>query len=140
MSLSASRAQRWVGEMVCFPQLFFFFFYPPADGEKYSFSSPHFHVFSYASCVDLTQLLSQPNASWRTLRIPLYVVLSYVSGGGMNCVRWDICVSEYHTQLAKMSFDKIFDLTAGVYFNFCNMRAPPWVVFCFSLGYSSAPE
>ena len=22
-------------------------------------SSPHFHVFSYASCVDLTQLLSQ---------------------------------------------------------------------------------
>ena len=26
--------------------------------------------------------------------------------------------SEYHTQLAKMSFDKIFDLTAGVYFNF----------------------
>ena len=29
--------------------------------------TPHFHVFSYASCVDLTQLLSQPNASWRTL-------------------------------------------------------------------------
>ena len=26
--------------------------------------------------------------------------------------------SEYHTQLAKMSFDKIFDLTAGVYFHF----------------------
>ena len=50
---------------------FFFFFYPPADGEKYSFSSPHFHVFSYASCVDLTPLLSQPNASWRTLRVPL---------------------------------------------------------------------
>ena len=23
--------------------------------------------------------------------------------------------SEYHTQLAKMSFDEIFDLTAGVY-------------------------
>ena len=45
----------------------FFFFHPPADGEKLSFSSPHFHVFSYASCVDLTQLLSQPNASWRTL-------------------------------------------------------------------------
>ena len=49
----------------------FFFFYPPADGEKKSFSSPHFHVFSYASCVDLTRLLSQPNASWRTLRVPL---------------------------------------------------------------------
>ena len=27
--------------------------------------------------------------------------------------------SEYHTQLAKMSFDKIFDLTA-VYFSFYN--------------------
>ena len=26
--------------------------------------------------------------------------------------------SEYHTQLAKMSFDKIFDLLDGVYFNF----------------------
>ena len=33
-----------------------------------------------------------------------------------NCPR-----SEYHTQLAKMSFDKIFDLTAGVYFNFSNI-------------------
>ena len=31
--------------------------------------------------------------------------------------------SEYHTQLAKMSFDKIFDLTAGVYFNFYNIYA-----------------
>ena len=29
--------------------------------------------------------------------------------------------SEYHTQLAKMSFDKIFDLTAGVYFHFYNI-------------------
>ena len=28
---------------------------------------------------------------------------------------------EYHTQLAKMSFDKIFDLAAGVYFLFCNI-------------------
>ena len=26
----------------------------------------------------------------------------------------------YHSQLAKMSFDKIFDLTAGVYFYFYN--------------------
>ena len=25
---------------------------------------------------------------------------------------------EYHTQLAKMNFDEIFDLTAGVYFHF----------------------
>ena len=32
-----------------------------------------------------------------------------------------ICIyarSEYHTQLANMSFDKIFDLTAGVYVHF----------------------
>ena len=29
--------------------------------------------------------------------------------------------SEYHTQLAKMSFDKIFDFKAGVYFNFFNI-------------------
>ena len=30
--------------------------------------------------------------------------------------------SEYRTQLAKMSFDKIFDLTAaGVHFNFCDI-------------------
>ena len=40
-----------------------FFFHPPgADGEKQSLRSPHFHVFPYASCVDLTQLLLQPNA------------------------------------------------------------------------------
>ena len=30
---------------------------------------------------------------------------------------------EYHTQLAKMSFDEIFDLTAGVYFDFFIMYA-----------------
>ena len=32
--------------------------------------------------------------------------------------------SEYHTQLAKMGFDEIFDLTAGVYFNLYNMHVP----------------
>ena len=32
--------------------------------------------------------------------------------------------SEYHTQLAKMSFDKIFDLTAGVYFYY-NIHSRP---------------
>ena len=30
-------------------------------------------------------------------------------------------ISEYHTQLAKINFDKIFDLTAGVYFYFFSM-------------------
>ena len=36
-----------------------------------------------------------------------------------------------HTQLAKMSFDKIFDLTAGVYFNFYNIAAA--AVYTFPL-------
>ena len=31
--------------------------------------------------------------------------------------RYVTAQSEYHAQLAKMSFDKIFDLTAGVYFH-----------------------
>ena len=31
--------------------------------------------------------------------------------------------SGIHTQLAKMSLDKIFDLTAGVYFNFYDIQA-----------------
>ena len=38
-----------------------------------------------------------------------------------TCVRTALRIiyrSEYHTQLAKMSFDEIFDLTAGVYFHF----------------------
>ena len=39
----------------------------------------------------------------------------YFSGGGTSCFSYDMR-SEYHTQLAEMSFDKIFDLTAGVYF------------------------
>ena len=30
--------------------------------------------------------------------------------------------SQYHTQLAKMSFGEIFDLTAGVYFDFSLYR------------------
>ena len=53
------------------PFFFFFFLSSGGWGKIKSFSSPHFRVFSYASCVDLTQLLSQPNASWRTLRVPL---------------------------------------------------------------------
>ena len=34
--------------------------------------------------------------------------------------------SEYYTQLAKMSFDKMFDLTAGVYFNFFDIPQFYW--------------
>ena len=34
-------------------------------------------------------------------------------------------IPEYHTQLAKMSFDKMFDLTAGVYFYFYNIPGAP---------------
>ena len=58
------------------PNNFFYFFFSSSGGWgkiKLFRSSPHFHVFSYASCVDLTQLLSQPNASWRTLRVPSQV-------------------------------------------------------------------
>ena len=41
-----------------------------------------------------------------------YVLIYHIRG---------IARSEYRTQLAKMSFDKIFGLTAGVYFNFYNI-------------------
>ena len=34
------------------------------------------HVFSFVSCVDLNQLLSQPNASWCVLRIPLRIAIA----------------------------------------------------------------
>ena len=47
----------------------FFFFILRRIG-KYKALAHHTSTL-YASCVDLTQLLSQPNASWRTLRIPL---------------------------------------------------------------------
>ena len=49
--------------------LSFFFILRRMGKNKALRSSPHFHVFPYASCVDLTQLLSQPNASWRILRV-----------------------------------------------------------------------
>ena len=81
---------------------FFFFFYPPADGEKESFSLPHFRVFSYASCVDLTSVLKEsyrgsiifsgmivcgfkPKYYWctrRTFYLPLFKVdIKRVCGG-----------------------------------------------------------
>ena len=91
-----SHSVRMPSSRICSVVFFFFQIYPPADREKKKSStplqpesrfwghnyldlvwggvwglSPRFHVFSYASCVDLTQLLSQPNASWRVLRIPL---------------------------------------------------------------------
>ena len=34
-----------------------------------------------------------------------------------------------------MSFDEIFDLTAGVYFNFYNIYLFPFFSFCFSLSH-----
>ena len=63
---------------MCVSPTFFFFVYPPADGEKKSSSSPHFHVFSYTLCVDLTQLHSQ--SSW-------FAGVSYGSrdGDGASC-------------------------------------------------------
>ena len=47
----------------------FVFCYPPADGENKSLSSPHSHVFSCVSCVNLTQSPSQSSASWCILRL-----------------------------------------------------------------------
>ena len=38
-------------------------------------------------------------------------------------------IGEYHTQLAKMSFDEIFDLTAGVYFNFYNIPGIIYLIY-----------
>ena len=40
------------------------FFSSSGGWGKQSLSSPRFHVFSYTSCVDLPQLLSQSSASW----------------------------------------------------------------------------
>ena len=37
-----------------------------------------------------------------------YMYIDYVSY---------VCIYEYHTKLANMSFDKIFDVTAGVFFH-----------------------
>ena len=54
-----------------------FFFHPLADGEKYSLCSPHFHVFSYTSCVDLTQMPLQSSASWR-VHVVSYTYVSSV--------------------------------------------------------------
>ena len=50
-------------------------------GEKKSFSSPHFHLFSYASCVDSTQSLSQPNASWRNIFLENNFRVAYLDRG-----------------------------------------------------------
>ena len=51
---------------------FFFFFYPPADRMgKNKALAHHTSTYFHTRRVDVTQLLSQPNASWRTLRIPL---------------------------------------------------------------------
>ena len=49
--------------------LFFLFFFNIL--RRMGQNKPHFHVLSYASCVDLTQLPSRPSASRRVLRIPL---------------------------------------------------------------------
>ena len=51
--------------------------------------------------------------------------------------------SEYHTQLAKMSFDKIFDLTAGVHLYFyntcCSLYRTNSSTRCFQCCYAHHP-
>ena len=49
--------------------VFFFFLILQRMGKNKALAHHTSTYFSYASCVDLTQLLSQPNASWRTLRV-----------------------------------------------------------------------
>ena len=57
-----------------------------------------------------------------SLLIARVILLREVNGTVFRRGRLYIYVrSEYHTQLAKMSFDEIFDLTAGVYYNFYNI-------------------
>ena len=58
--------------ILCFVCLFVLFVFSlhPADEEKQLSRSPHFHVLSYTSCVDLSQLHSQSSGSWRVLRFP----------------------------------------------------------------------
>ena len=50
--------------------------------------------------------------------------------GGLVLIKservWRGALYIYTIQLAKMSFDEIFDLTAGVYFNFYNIIVLFW--------------
>ena len=85
-SLSSCEVKYFVEPHICQRpislSLFLFCFSSSGGWGKTSLSSPHFHVFSYASCVNLAQLLSQPSASWRVLRIPLAIIAPAVPIGG----------------------------------------------------------
>ena len=48
----------------------------------------------------------------------LLAVFGLLNRTSLSLVRDIYARSEYHTQLAKMSFDKIFDLIAGAFFFF----------------------
>ena len=50
---------------------FFFFFILRRMGKNKALAHHTSTYFHTRRCVDLTQLHSQPNASWRTLRVPL---------------------------------------------------------------------
>ena len=51
----------------------------------------------------------------------LLAVFGLLNRTSLSLVRDIYARSEYHTQLAKMSFDKIFDLIAGAFFYFYNI-------------------
>ena len=57
----------------------------------------------------------------------VYIRNSLLSRGPISLMRTHnpyYARSEYHTRLAKMSFDNMLDLTAGLYFNFCYIFYP----------------
>ena len=59
--------------------LFFIFFILRRMWQNKALAHHTSTYFAYASCVDLTQLLSQPNASWRTLVTDWFLVGLLVS-------------------------------------------------------------
>ena len=72
----------------------------------------------FMSCKNMTWL------SYDTIRQQLFCYM-YQRPGTRYTIYFNytyvlVSYSEYHTQLANMSFDEILDLTAGVYFQFDN--------------------
>ena len=85
-------------------------------------------IFSAQAALGIIKSLFAPNPGPHSF-CPLYMffvafclVLRERSGRPQPPAEWSPCRSyarsEFHTQLANMSFDEIFDLTAGVCFIF----------------------
>ena len=87
------------------PDFFFLLIFRRMGWEKqslsFSFSSPHFHVFSVVLCVNLTQLHSQSSASWRVLHAcptwcmcPSVPVVAMARAAPCFCASWKIIFIE----------------------------------------------